>query len=608
MNTKQFIFFSLHTHILQFTKTEAEVGDVLLRHGVRPISLRPLKCTCNLLQNFQDISRNDTFYCEKCFCINNLLKQTLKGWDVFFLSDWAQTNDFVVAENEVKKIEKHNFQEYAFLGIPIGMSAIHDVVLEFKIDDLDFYKRPDAWEMYLSIIRGSILCLIWFDRFLNDKKINGLMTYNSNYSLNRIISLDCDKRNISRFSMHGGPSLAAVWDTLMLTRGDIENYRIACVKNWQKSYYSRVCSQDDVNKVSEHFKELFAGKKAHAYSSPAGSVSNRDIFKWIHANKRKTLLLSLSSSDERIAIESSGIRESHSSEKFVFPTQYDLIDFLIEKVKFNPDIQLIIRVHPREFPNKRENKLSSNAIKLKKVLSNVPENVLVNWPEDNVSFYDLIHHVELVLTAWSTTLLEASLFGCPIVLPFNPTQYYDVLSDSISHTSEEYWTSILFYIDQKWTIERSVQTFRWYWISQFGGAVYLNSSSQRLPSFSEIIIYTISKIVKKIPLLAQLYSNPIDAFHGSYSELVQRRINFPGKRPIVKTLLSDFDPLCDFTLLQKMQFSDTESNSLFYSSKDEYLAVHKSLCGLSGFYSQTKRSDKNSHYSKVYQMLDSSKT
>lgn len=548
-----FILYSLHTHVLPFTKTEAEVGDLLLKNGINPILLKPFNCTCKLPLIFSEINSNRKVFCKQCNSIESLLRLSLKGWKILNLSNWSCEDDFELADQEIKQINPAKIQDYYFSGIPVGKSAIHDVVLEFKIDDLNLYQRPDVWQMYVSLVRGSILCLLWFDRFLKEFEPNGLITYNSNYSLNRVISLDCDKRNLQRFSMHGGASLAAVWDTLMLTRGDIENYRMACVNNWQNSYHDRACSQNDVNKVSDHFKELLTGKKAHAYSSPVGSSSSSDLFKWIHKSNRKTILLSLSSSDERIAIESSGIRESHGSDKFVFPNQYDLIQFLIDKVKSNPNIQLIIRVHPREFPNKRENKLSSNAIKLKKKLSKLPENVLVNWPEDNVSYYDLIHHVDLVLSAWSTTLLEASLFGCPIVLPFNPTQYYDVVADAISHTPEEYWANILFYLDQDWTIERSIQTFRWYWMVQFGGSVSLESQKRRTFSFYEWILRGVAYFTKTISMGSELYSLPSNAFSGAFKLLLHRRINPRGAAAIVATLNSEIDPMEDFRELSNIQ-------------------------------------------------------
>src|SRR5690606_6941171 len=80
------------------------------------------------------------------------------------------------------------------------------------------------------------------------------------------------------------------------------------------------------------------------------------------------------------------------------------------------DLFLIIRVHPREFPNKRDSLKSDHALELEQTLSELPENVRVNWPSDNISLYDLAQIMDVCLNSWSTAGKEMGTLGIPVVL------------------------------------------------------------------------------------------------------------------------------------------------------------------------------------------------
>ena len=80
----------------------------------------------------------------------------------------------------------------------------------------------------------------------------------------------------------------------------------------------------------------------------------------------------------------------------------DWIRALVRYVARREDLCLIIRVHPREFPNKREMVLSEHAKMLQVALSELPDNVKVNWPTDKVSLYDLANITDAFANAWSS--------------------------------------------------------------------------------------------------------------------------------------------------------------------------------------------------------------
>jgi hypothetical protein len=79
------------------------------------------------------------------------------------------------------------------------------------------------------------------------------------------------------------------------------------------------------------------------------------------------------------------------------------------------DLFLIVRVHPRDYPNKRDPLQSEQAALWEKMFESRPGNVAINWPQDKIALYPLFGQVDAVLTGWSATGTEALGFGIPVV-------------------------------------------------------------------------------------------------------------------------------------------------------------------------------------------------
>ena len=173
------------------------------------------------------------------------------------------------------------------------------------------------------------------------------------------------------------------------------------------------------------------------------------------------------------------------------------------------------------------------------------------------------------MSAWSTTLLEASLFGCPIVLPYNPTQYYDVTADAVCFTPQEYWDKIISYINRDWTLDRSVKTFRWYWMVFFGLSLNVSSNQLRKSSLFEFIMRLCCvlprKIYKNIPNNFKIK----DAFTGQFKQIINRRVMLIDSDIISSSLLSNVDFLSNLNV--------KPSSSLLSNSNEEKACVREVL-------------------------------
>lgn len=550
----QFVVFSLNAHVMPFVRTELQLMDVLAERRFPVTRLRAADCTCRLVEcvTGQD---NGTFRCERCALDQTVVRRACATAREDNLSNYAYFEDYGRAE---KLLETDSFEELLGIcvdGVPVGQMCLYDVVLEHKVNEYSMLEEGEVFETYKKLVRTALILSWRFSRFLERNEVGGFLTYNSNYSLNNVMSSIAEKAGIQTYSMHGGLSHRRVWETLMLTSGEFYSFWGSCVRNWQSGFSQRLLNREEVLDVGEHFLELFEGKASHAYSAPIDAVDSTPLLERASlGGARKVIVAATSSADEVFAASSAGIAD-YSADKFVFPTLIDWIEFLIDRVRDRPDLALIIRVHPREFPNKREGVTSAQAKKLLSVLDKVPENVFVNWPSENISLYRLVAGVDLVLSYWSSALLEASAFGCPIVMPKNPVNSYWPIADKYCSDGDSYWKEIVWALDVDWTLERVRRTFRWIWLLQFGSVISLKGTKRRKMSLRELLFDAVGKL-KRTPRLRWRFRNdlvPSDAFHGQYDQIVRRRVDLEGKDALIAILVENPQLAFNYAEIQRIQ-------------------------------------------------------
>lgn len=551
---RHIIIFSSHAYVLPFVVDECIVGDVA---GNSTNFVRPLACTCRAASVFGEWADGGVTECPGCRKIDEAVRMSAPGWSHLTLDQFAQDSD---RESTLALLE-HFFPDqpetFEFEGIPVGRIALFDVLIKHKWDSLKFSRNEDEWQELKALVFACLLVGKWMRRMLKSVKNPSLVVFNYPYSFNRMACHVAEQEGIPVYSVTGGMSLSHVWKTMVMARGTTDQCWAASRANWAEGFSDRVLDPSEVRLVGEHFDELFAARIAHAYSARPGSGNADALLQRIDGDgTRKILLAATSSSDERFAGEQSGIRTIFPPAADLFPSHREWLEFLIERVGHRQDLGLIIRVHPREFPNKRETKISTNAERLKRLLVDLPPNVVVNWPEDEVSFYDLMLRVDLVLTCWSSVCLEASLFGSPMILPNNPICVYRGIADRLCLETEEYWTAILGGLDTEWSIKRAIKTFRWYWLIQFGGAIDLQGGRPRGKPPKILALDALGAL----HALARRFRLPLPPLpdkwripEGEFTPLLRRPKDYRGEPAIRAVLDGTFDPMKSYDALLEKQ-------------------------------------------------------
>ena len=253
---------------------------------------------------------------------------------------------------------------------------------------------------------------------------------------------------------------------------------------------------------------------------------------------QKVLVATMSSEDERFGADT--VKTIPPFQNPIFITNFDWINYLIELVKNEPSFFLIIRVHPREFPNKREQVTSKQAKILELKFVNLPSNIKVNFPKDNISLHDLIKITDVCLNSTSTSGLEFLLFGIPVVIYdrkqlFSYGRELNLIADSI----EEYKMKIIEATNSGKNILNIINAYRW--------LSYRNEVASISIKDSYRYIYY-PKIINKIFLLFEKFyiKNRLDFFIFKYiyknykTDKINKNLNIAIEKSL-QSHLDEFD-------------------------------------------------------------------
>jgi hypothetical protein len=166
----------------------------------------------------------------------------------------------------------------------------------------------------------------------------------------------------------------------------------------------------------------------------------------------------------------------------VFDGQLGWIRFVLDYAEQRPDLHFIVRLHPRMFPNKRENVRAPIVDDLMAMFEGAPTNVSINLPTDHVSLYDLMQIVDVLLNYSSSVGAEHAALGIPVVVPANDDFFtYPNEVNLVGTSKADYVDKIDQALAAGWSIENMRLAFRWFAFLFSRVAVDLSDSVRARP-------------------------------------------------------------------------------------------------------------------------------
>lgn len=495
-NPLKVVFFSPHSAVWVHAFPEALVAEALAQEGHDILYL-----TCGRVFNRHCVAMSalrQTFYSppaarDRICALCDLNKSTIRrefnfrGFDIASVLTHEET---LRADQLLSQIKRDNFLEASCNGVEYGRAALSTFLLTNKKQRLEF--SDGEWTMLLTEMRHALLSLMAASHVFDSEKPDRLVLYSPGYSVNLVWAKLAQRLGIPQYYIQGANNLSDRLQKLIFARGLF--WQGLTIRQWDR-FKHLPCSSSSAGYVTEHFLELFRGRSVFTYSLGREGNSMDVRTRFGVRQDQKFMVATMSSYDELFAGEITG--QIPPLGRGAFPSQIEWIKALVEFVKRRDELFLLIRVHPREFPNRRDSVKSEHAAQLEEQFDHLPRNARVNWPSDGVSLYDLAEEMDVCLNAWSNAGKEMTFLGIPVVLYSTKTIFYHPGINYAADTPRDYLHLIDDALTDGWRLENTKAAFRWYALDDLYSRIDLSESfSYHEHRHAPILIRALMRLVR----------------------------------------------------------------------------------------------------------------
>lgn len=303
---------------------------------------------------------------------------------------------------------------FEFDGIAFGALALHDLTLANKLAEID--SAPDALhDGWWDRIRGCVHAYLMAGALCAVEPISCLVVFND-HAPQVSARLAAERHGIpvrsGMFANHRGVDRRR----LTFTRTVAQDAVLEHAADWPR-WADLALPPALVREVADDLVARFTnvGVSSHVFSTRIAQTASSVHDDLGLDRSRKTIVAFTSSLDEDIAIKAYkralGI-DDRNVLAAPFPDQLTWLGHLVELVEARGDLQLVVRVHPRESSHGRT---SGHLALLRQLFRPSPSNVRVVWPGDPLSSYDVARIADVAAVSWSSIGLELARVGTPVI-------------------------------------------------------------------------------------------------------------------------------------------------------------------------------------------------
>lgn len=452
--------FSPHSYIDVHAIPEAIVGDALKKASndifvVNCNGILNSHCLCMHSLQLTDLEGKERI-CKKCKNTRDAIVKEF-NFQSILLDDYIDKHDYDLVNLLIDNLKYESYIDFYYEGIPFGKFALYEFWLNHKLSNVRF--SPNLWNEYKTQVRNCLISFLAIKKIFATINPERVTTYNSLYSVSRVVCAVAEELNIPTFSLHAGSHINRRLSQMVIVKGFTHEFNRDPYLNITRNKF---LSNSEIEIIDEHVFELFRANSPWVYTVKSNNIDSDNLkFKLGIKTSQKVVLAVMRSNDERIAAKFSGVQIFDGNP--IFKNQIEWLEWLIDFAHNNPDIFIIFRIHPREFPNKREKVISENAIKFTRFVSSVKHssNFFINLPENNLSVHDLLKISDLVLNNSSSVGLEAALFGIPVLGIRDNLYSFDPVLQKEANSTSEYSKLIHSLLKRGWSVDDFIVAYRW---------------------------------------------------------------------------------------------------------------------------------------------------
>lgn len=434
-----YLFFAPEALIWSYVSTNILLARLCAAEHTQPLLVR---CTgqmfrCQSLNAarypIEETEKAKAETCPKCIAqMDELLKQyALRHVDIANYVDEATIRSI---RKKVIAIEQFD-PDMEYRNVPVGRLAQTDISHD-KISDYVAMTPSQLIRCRYSLAE-SMLAAEFMSNFLHTVHLDAVVTYNgyTSYATSRYVAF---QKGIRSFVATHQVANGYDWRYITLLSSQRDKELLDHTHHKWSQVRDIPLSQEDVfNSLEDSaYRTISQDTVFHIHSSPT-IVDPAIIMQQMALNPDKKLILAGTSSlDERYAANAERIVWNCTQAHDVMGSQVEWGESLLAFVGARPDLQLVIRVHPRD-------KDTSHHALLRSRWCHIPPNCRIVWPEEKISTYGLMELADVVLTSWSTLGLEAARLSIPAVQATTNLLFpCDVFMGGAA-TQDEYWDCVL---------------------------------------------------------------------------------------------------------------------------------------------------------------------
>lgn len=349
--------------------------------------------------------------------------------------------DLVLANTNIS-----NWQNFEFDGFPFGRYSAYETLLTHKLPTADIPEQ--LWPFFKANLFSCLETYLSLLKILRTENFEELVVYNFLYSANRSAAAAAEKMHIPVISLQANGPMNDIYSRYLIYPASNKYFSLNSSPLWLSE--KRKClNLKSILLVHRHLNAIFQAKNVWVYSKKAERISRKNLYQRLGISEEKeVVLLTTSSQDELAAFNFVGLVESNNfSSRDLFPDTISWIMHTIELFQDLPERTLVIRLHPREFANRREGINSESGRKIVDYLKSVdlPANVVINTPDQDVSLYQLAPITSLLINGTSSVGIEFASLGIPSICVFPATlRSYPSSLSIIPNNLKEYQSLLQF--------------------------------------------------------------------------------------------------------------------------------------------------------------------
>ena len=353
---------------------------------------------------------------------------------------------------------------YEYEGIQWGKLAVSNIAVRRKVSNLDTVQQSYR-QLWREHIREDLQTFLLARQLMKAIEVKSWI-YFCNYSMHRATKIAAVRENIpvywltwpghkdvdfQRFTVYREPALHSQYD----------------VRNIWPQWRDVPLSSDRICEISDDLIGRLTGSGTYGYSPAKTRGGAAAVLEQLGLEAGKKVIVAYTSSLDELL----GVKLAHEAQQDDLPLdvqpfdhQIDWLSRLVDHCKNRDDLQLVVRVHPRESKNQRDSVISDHLGRLRQRFGGVDGDCRFVWPEESISSYDLAEAANLVLTSWSTIGLELARLGIPVLAAFNSWYVPYPVDDFMEWASSdrEYFQKLDQLLSGDCTLNRIARAFRWY--------------------------------------------------------------------------------------------------------------------------------------------------